>query len=34
MVDDGVAIGSSLSPIISDIFIEHFENLAVNTSQL
>jgi hypothetical protein len=30
---DGMAIGSSLSPIISNIFMEHFEKLALDSTQ-
>ena len=31
---DGVAMGSALSPIVSNIYMEHFEELALNTAQL
>jgi hypothetical protein len=30
---DGMAMGSSLSPIVSDIFMEHFEKLAHDSAQ-
>jgi hypothetical protein len=30
---DGMAMGSSLSPIVSNIFMEHFEKLALNLAQ-
>jgi hypothetical protein len=31
---DGMAMGSSLSPIVSNIFMEHFEKLALETADL
>jgi hypothetical protein len=30
---DGMAKGSSLSPIVSNIYMEHFEKLALNSAQ-
>jgi hypothetical protein len=30
---DGMAMGSSLSPIVSNIFMEHFEKLALDSAQ-
>jgi hypothetical protein len=30
---DGMAMGSALSPIISNIFMEHFEKLALDSVQ-
>jgi hypothetical protein len=30
---DGMAMGSSLSPIVSNIFMEHFEKLALDSEQ-
>jgi hypothetical protein len=30
---DGMARGSSLSPIVSDIFMEHFEKLSLDSAQ-
>jgi hypothetical protein len=31
---DGMAMGSSLSPVVSNIFMEHFEKLAIDTTDL
>jgi hypothetical protein len=30
---DGIAMGSSLSPIVSNIFMEHLERLALDSAQ-
>jgi hypothetical protein len=30
---DGMDMGSSLSPIVSNIFMEHFEKLALDSAQ-
>jgi hypothetical protein len=32
--NDGMAMGSSLSPVVSNIFMEHFEKLAIDTTDL
>jgi hypothetical protein len=31
--EDGMAVGSSLSPILSNIYMEHSENLALDSAQ-